>query len=419
MEYSEQDDKHNESYSIKNGAAATVTNSFISSFVPLFAISVLGANNQQIGFISSLPSLMTMFMMIPAAMWINKLQEKKVFTAAAISINRLLLFLLVFVPFLPGYQATVLVVIIGLMNIPGAVANLAWQSFIGDLIPDHRRGSFFGERNRVLTLVGMIVTFTTGIILNLFAKDSPFPYQVMFALGFLFGLLEVYFLLKHREQKKSSDSNVQVVKVRSMRLMTTHKPYLYFLSCAILFNFGWQMAWPLFSLYQINYAYATAFWISLFTVANQISQMITYKWWGRSADKRGNSVMLFVAAFGLALAPTLTVISTNLIYLTLINLVIGAFVAGTVMLLFNQLLHVSPKEHRTSFLANYNLLIAGVGFIAPQVGIFLLETFNIQVAMHVSSIIRILGAVSFLFVALYIEKSFKFPNRKLKKSLSA
>ncbi|WP_261178258.1 MFS transporter [Anaerobacillus sp. CMMVII] len=177
--------------------------------------------------------------------------------------------------------------------------------------------------------------------------------------------------------------------------------------CALLFNFGWQMAWPLFNIYQINDAHATAFWISLFTVANQVSQIASYKWWGRYADKKGNSVMLFVAALGMSTLPLLTILSTNLVYLTLVNLWSGIFVAGISMLLFNQLLKVSPENERTSYLASYNVVIAGIGFIAPQLGVLFLELYGMNIAMSISSAFRFIGGLAFLVVVLYVERKLK------------
>jgi MFS family permease len=398
MNYSLEIIKKNERLSIWNGAASIFSQSFIGGFIPLFAIQVLNATNFQVGLISSLPSMMTVLAMIPGAIWINRLELKKMFTAYTVFAARFCLFLISLIPIIPmTNHAWLLVVFIALMNFPNALATLSWQSFIGDLIPDNRRGSFFSERNRILTIVGMIVTFVTGISLNIFDKSDPLPYQWIFLIGFLFGVLEIYYLLKHSEYKKKQTKK----KTKSLKMlveMFQHKPYFYFLLCAILFNFGWQMAWPLFSIYQINNAHAGAFWISIFTVANQISQIVSYKWWGEFSDRYGNTMMLFIAAVGIGTAPLLTVISTNLYYLTFVNLWTGAFVAGTVMLLFNQLLRVSPEDNRTSFLANYNFLIAAVGCVAPQIGVLLLESFGIHVAMSVSSVIRWLGALSFLLI---------------------
>ncbi|MET3698796.1 MFS-type transporter involved in bile tolerance (Atg22 family) [Bacillus oleivorans] len=410
MDYTPQEICKNERLSIYNGAFQIIIVSFIGNFIPLFAIEVLDASNTQVGLISSLPSIMIILSMIPAAIWMDRFESKKKFTAINIFAARFLFLLLLFVPIIPmANQAWVLVVMIAVMNFPIAVSTLSWQSLIGDLIPDERRGQFFSKRGRILTIVGMFTTFASGLIINQFDSSDPYPFQVLFIIGFVFGLAEIYFLIKHIEYGAKPEKD-QESMFKTIIKTFKHKPYFYFLVCACMFNFGWQMAWPLFTIYQINYAHATALWISIFTVINQIAQIVSYNWWGKMADKWGNSTMLFVCAIGMTTAPILTILTKNLYFLALSNLWTGLFVSGTVLLLFNQVLRVSPNQLRTSFLANYNLMIAFIGCIAPQLGVLLLDYLGMVKAMSISSVFRLLGGISFLLVVFYFEN--KRRNKK-------
>lgn len=396
--------KQNEKLSIRNGIATTIVLNISNNYFPLFAISVLGATNFQVGLISSLPQFIGMFAMVIGSMILNRLEEKKRFTAYSFLAARFFLFLMFFVMYLPAeYRSWAFVLLVGFMNLPGSFANLSWQSFIGDLIPDYRRSGFFSERNKVLTIVGMFSTFLIGILLQQFDKTSPFPFQVLFVSAFLFGLIEVYYLLKHKEEKKEKKREK---KRLSFGLeVFRHKPFLYFLFCSLFFNFGWQMAWSLFSIYQIKYAGATALWISLFTVANQLAQIFSYKWWGRMADKHSNAKMMILVSAGMASAPVLTILSPNMIYLVFVNGFSGLFVSGTVLILFNQLLEVTEEEKRSVFISNYNILLALVAFVAPQFGVYLLEQTSIDMAMIVSTILRGSSAGVFFFLYLFLKKN--------------
>ena len=109
--------------------------------------------------------------------------------------------------------------------------------------------------------------------------------------------------------------------------------------------------------------------------------------------------MLVWAALGMALVPFLTVLSTNLYYLTIVNALSGFFISGVVLLLFNLLLEQSPSETRTYCITSYNVLLSFVAFIAPQVGIILLEGLGIQKSMELNSILRIGSA--FVFLLMY------------------
>lgn len=400
--------KHNENekLSIYNGITSTISTNTVNGYIPLFAIGVLGATNEQIGLITSLPSIIGMLALIPGAIWLNRVESKKNFAVFSTLMTRLLFSMILFVPFLDStYAAWALVALIALLNFPGALSGLSWQSMIGDLVPEKRRGDFFSSRNRYNTIAAMAVTFATGLFLQQFDKENAFPYQILFLAGLVFAIFEVYFLIKHKEPPKTLMIKTPEKKNGRLSLnVYKHKPYLAFVIAALLFAFSSQMAWSLFSIYQIKEAEATALWLSLFSVTNQLAQIVSIKWWANAADKRGNSFVLFVAAAGMATAPALTVLSDSLIYLTLINLWIGLFVSGTNLLLFNQLLKASPERDRTNYIANYNFMLSIVGFLAPQSGVFLLNGIGMNAAMNVISILRFGAACSFLIVALKLDR---------------
>jgi MFS family permease len=393
--------KLNEKYSIRNGVAATFVLNLTNNYFALFAISVLGATNTQVGLINSLPPFLGMFGSIIGAIFLGRVAQKKEITMGADFLTRLFLLLMVFVVFLPSsVQIWAFILLVGFMNIPGAFVNLSWQALIGDLILEERRNDFFGERNRIVTIVGMVVTLVVGVGLQMFPKKLALPYLVLFFVAFLFGILEVYYLGKHVEEPVTATKK----KFNLGLGVFSHKAYLYFVLCALFFNFGWQMAWPLFSIFQIKYAHANGLWVSLFVVANQLAQIVSFKWWGRMSDRYGILKMLFLSSIGMLLAPLLTILSTNLIYLTLINLVTGLTLSGTVLLLFNQLLAVTPKEFRSPGIANYNILLSIIGFIAPEFGVLLLNHYGMTMAMMSSVVFRTAGAFLFL-VLFYLENS--------------
>ena len=164
------------------------------------------------------------------------------------------------------------------------------------------------------------------------------------------------------------------------------------------------MCWILFSIYQIKFAGATGLWISLFAVANSIGQIVSFKWWARMADKHSNAKMLILVSIGMAVAPWMTLVSTNLVFLVITNIFAGLFVSGTVLLLFNQLLDVTTEDNRSICISNYNILLAFIAFIAPQFGVYLLETTNIYTAMNISGFLRAFSGVFFFFLYLYLKR---------------
>ncbi|MBV7504538.1 MFS transporter [Bacillus sp. sid0103] len=403
---------YNEKVSIYHGMVSTIAVNLASNFFPIFAISILGASNYQVGLINSLPPLIALLMTIPAAIMLNRIEKQKETVAMSVLWARVLFLPLVGVLFVnSSFQAWAFLIIVALMNVPGTISNIGWQTLISGMIKEERRGEFFSDRNRLLTIVGMITTLIIGIIMKN-QTDNSVAYQILFVLAFLFGLLEVFFLMRHKEtaqpkadkQEKKSSMDWTIFKDNG---------YKWFLVTALCFNFSWQMAWGLFNIYHVKYAHATILWISIFSVANQLAQIFTFPLWKRWAERKSNTLMLVWVAVGMAAAPFMTVLSTNLVYLTIVQTTSGIFVSGTMLLLFNLLLEKSPKEKRTYCITTYNVLLSFIAFLSPQIGIWLLEVTGIHKSMDIVSILRFLSAV--VFFLMYVN-SMKKSNPVLQKS---
>ena len=117
-------------------------------------------------------------------------------------------------------------------------------NLIGNIIEEQRRAQFFSDRNRLLTIVGLVVTLTIGIVM----KDmtgNRLAYQILFMFTFVIGLLELYFLLKHYEPVR--ERKLEKKRAMDWSIFKNNK-YVLFLVVALVFNFGWQMAWGLFNI---------------------------------------------------------------------------------------------------------------------------------------------------------------------------
>lgn len=416
--YTPEEVQNNERLSIKNGNFAIIGISIVSNFAPLFVIDALHATATEVGLLNALPALMAIIATWMGALFMVKTPSKKWFCVRSTFIGRVFYLIVAFLPFVVHGPALALVVVlaIALMNFPASFSALSWQSLIGDLIPERRRAHFFARRNRMMTIVGMLATLIPGLVLQAFPVDDVHPYQVFFILSFLLSLLEVYYLYHHTEHTDRTPDSASLAVLTPQRFVRClrERKYLVYLVGIVVFNLGWQMSWPLFNIYQIHYAGATAIWVSAFTVANQVSQILTYSFWGRLSERFGNTFMLAVACFGMALTPVLTIASRDLIYLVLMNLAMGTFVAGISLLQFNHLLEVVPEQERTTYIAHFNIILGLVGFVAPEVGVFLLDALHMDPAMIISTLVRLLGTLYFLWFAYKAFKAHQsFPTQDL------
>ncbi|WP_075618919.1 MFS transporter [Paenisporosarcina indica] len=389
---------YNEKISIYHGMASTIALNFSANFFPIFAITILGATNYQVGLISSLPPLMALLMTIPAAILLNRAHTQKKLVAMSVLIARLMFLFIVTLVYLPSqsYQAWAFLAIIAFMSVPNTVANIGWQTFISGIISDSRRGDFFSDRNRLLTMVGLVSTLLIGILMRN-SSDNVMAYQALFVAALGFGLIEVFLLMKHKEEPLKSEGPMVKKKIMDWSIFQ-HSAYVWFLIAALFFNFAWQMAWGIFNIYHVRVVGATIFWISMFSVGNMLTQILTFPLWKKWAERKSNVLVFVWAAIGMATTPFLTVLSTNLYYITLVQSISGFFLSGVVLLLFNLLLEQSPEESRTYCITTYNVLLAFVAFIAPQLGIWMLNAWGVEMAMYFNSGLRLLSAAVFYVV---------------------
>ncbi len=378
--------------------ASTVAMNFSNNFFPIFAITILSATNYQVGLISSLPPLMALLMTIPAAILLNRAHEHKKLVALSILLARIMFLFIVVVVYIPSesMQGWAFLIIVALMSVPNTVANIGWQTLISGMISESRRGEFFSDRNRLLTMVGLVSTLVIGIVMK-DQSNNVTAYQILFAIAFGFGLLEAFILMKHEEPHTPGSGPLVKKKLMEWSIFK-HSSFVWFLAAALFFNFAWQMAWGIFNIYHVRVVGATIFWISMFSVGNMLMQILTFPLWKKWAERKSNVRVFVYAAIGMASTPFLTVLSTNLYYLTIVQTMSGFFLSGVVLLLFNLLLEQSPEASRTYCITTYNVLLALVAFLAPQVGIWLLNSWGVETAMYINSGLRLLSAGLFFVV---------------------
>lgn len=417
----EQQLRHNIRWNNWNGIFQILAGNMINPFIGILAIK-LNATNMQIALLSSLPAVASVIAMIPGARLIDRGSRKKGITTLFFLLNRIFFVGIAAVPFFsPDRRAAMLVIAVALMNLPGAVANTAYQALMGDIVPRRRRGGVMASRNFWMGLAGNVTLLGTGLALD----RLPFPagYQWMFTAAFVLALAEVWALAQIDEPARAQttadhgsaasgatgDAAGATVRVAvtdaapfSVRFrakvgeVLAQKDFVSFALTSLIFQFGWQMAWPLFTKYQVSYLGANNWWTSLIAFIGGITTMIFYPIWARWADRWGTNYMLGFAAAGLATVPVLYAISQSLLSIALWNLWMGIFVAGVVLLLFNGLLEVTPEKDRTSYVAYYNTLVNISAIVAPIIGVTVMNRFSIWTAFYAASVFRFLGALALI-----------------------
>lgn len=411
-----------------HGVAQMMALNMVQPFIGIFAVK-LGATNYQIALLSSAPAVVSLLAMIPGARLIDRFSRKKRITMGFLLAHRTFFLALACLPFfVPDRRAGLLVALVALMNFPGAIGNVAWQSFISGIIPSQMRPAAFAQRNRLMNLVGTCVVLVAGRLLDMIS--FPTGYQVVFVMGFLFAIGEAWVLGQVDEesgialissakanaaaatadsaggQKTPDGPLTPVLKPRgaiatlreTLREVLSHRSYVRYTAASIYFYFAWQTAWPLFTLYQVRVLGANNLWVSILNLTNTGGALIGYGFWARYATRYGNLRTLFASSAGIFIVPAVYAFSHSLYTVAAFNLVMGAIFSGVTLSLFNALLDTTPEQHRTSYIAYYQTLVNCSAIVAPMAGVALLNAVGFMWAFLAAAALRITGSLAFLVI---------------------
>lgn len=387
-----------------NGIAFTLGFNLFNPFLGIFALR-LGAPDSYVALLSSLPAVTAVLAMIPSARLVDRFPRKKWLTAWFILVNRIFYLIAAVVPWLfPHHAALALVITVGLMNIPGAITTVAWQSFIAPVVPGSRRNQAFARRNLLMSAFGLIPLALAGPLID--SMPLPRGYQVAFTIAFLLGVAEMLLLLGIREPDpaeqamSTAEPGTRVLSAAALRLrllgtLQRYPAYWRYCAAAFFFHITWMMAWPLFTIYNVEYLGASNSWIAIINVVNTVASIATYRLWGRLADRIGTIPATAISAAGLAVFPVLVAVSTSLPMVTAMNIFVGAFGGALAFLLFNALLEVIPDTNRTGYIAVYNTLVNVAAAVSPIIGVALKAALTIHGAFLLTGLLRLMGAGAF------------------------
>ncbi|QLY40742.1 MFS transporter [Hujiaoplasma nucleasis] len=357
----------------------------------------IGGNEFHFSLINSTKGIIMIFTALPAAFIMNKIIDKQKATANIVLAMAIIIFSLFFIPLLPkDYQVMSFIVIITLLMIPIAVYNISYQNIIGEVFPV-KRARVLAKRSIYTIIFTTIATISSGLVFRYFAQtnsDYILIYRIFYAMAFIYGVLA--FLVFKKLYYKPTKMTEPLKFKGSFKKVFKNKGFTKFALSSTIFHFGWQMGWPLFSIYTIKTLGADEFWISIISVGSAMVMLVAHRIWPRLIEKYGNEKIAYICTFGMAITPLLYVISKSLLVLAIFSSLSGIFTAGTITVLFSDMLEVIPEKNRIIYVGYYNVLTNITLAISPFVGHYFYESKGIIYALIVTAIFRLIGGMAFM-----------------------
>ena len=347
------------------------------------------ASNSMIGVLAAVPFL-AQLLQLPALFVIERVRVRRIVSASASGISRLALFVVALSPLLPtqGLSLTVLVAALLVHAAFGALSACAWNSWMRDLVPEARLGSYFATRTFYMTILGLTLSLLCAGFIEVwnahFAVREVYAYSILFLLGGGVGLYGAYIISRIPEPRMAEAAQ----KLALLRVLTqplgdpNFRRLVLFLTS---WNFAVNLAAPFFTVYMLKRLEYPMSLVIGFTVLSQVANVSSLRAWGKISDRFSNKSVLAVCGplfVFCILGWTFTTFpekhALTLPILVLLHVLMGMATAGVTLASGNIALKLSPRGSATSYLAANSAAISLAAGIAPIVGGLSADFFALQ-----------------------------------------
>ena len=341
-------------FSILDGAFASAMTGLTQDYFAPFLL-LLGATSKHIGMLTALPNLFASILQANSADFAQKLQSRRKVVNLFVLLHAFMLLPMVLIALMTKSSPYIFIAIVTAFTSLVAIANPAWASVMSDLVPQQKRGSYFGWRNKMLGFVTVIFAFIAGLILNVTKGVNVFyGFAVIFSAAFIFRMISWYFLTKmhepHLEYKKEYYFNL--FDFISRMHESNFARFVIFVS---LMNFSVNFGSPFITVLMLRDLHFSYMLYTTITIASTFTIFLMMARWGNIADRVGNLKIIKFTSVFIAIIPLLWIVNRHPAYLIFIQIFAGFMWAGFNLCTTNFIYDAVTPEKRTRCISYFNM----------------------------------------------------------------
>lgn len=385
-----------------------------------------GASGFQLGLISAGSGIVNLVLSLPAGRWLEGRNNVRVSYWTSV-LSRMGYLAFVPLPALFGAQAQVwvLILITLLMSFPSTILAIAFNAMFADLVAPGWRAMVVGRRNALLAISMIITSLVCGQILD--RLTFPTNYQYVFAIGVLGAVMSSFHLGRLRPiaaaANRSGKPIMDFARPGLIRFLDTFRmpaglryltrgsgkpllrldllrsPFGLFMLSYLAFYVFQYLPIPIFPLFFVRELKLSDGQISLGTALFYVTMMLTSFSVSALTNRLRHRGVLLLGAFLYGFYPMVNALAQGVGLYIAASLIGGVIWALTNAGLLNRLMERVPEDDRPAHMAIHNLVL-NFGILAGSLaGPVLVEWLGIRHMLWLSTGLRFLAAIIFLFLA--------------------
>ncbi len=354
--------------SVAEGAAASITSGAGEAYISPYAIE-LGANNFQIGLLSSLAGFLGPIAQLIGSRLIEKFSRRKIiFYSVLIQASIWFLFCLLGLTFLFKGQSPYLIpAFIGifiLYSFAGSFGGPAWFSMLGESVPANIRGQYFSKRNRWSGIFNIVATTLAALILYLAQSGTwlIFGFILLFVISAITRYISATLINFHYDPplKPAPDYYFSFWQFIRRAPQNNFGRFVFYIATI---NLAVNLANPFFAVYLWKDLAFNPIWFTAINISAGIFSFLFLPFWGRLADQYGNRELLRLGSLLVMPVPLLWLVSGSPLYLILVPQLLQGIGWSAFALAASNFIYDSVTPERRALCVAYQNVLNGVGVL--------------------------------------------------------
>lgn len=306
-----------------------------------------------------------------------------------------------FLPSMSNNMALLLTILMLVwQSLGGGLTGTAWQSMISKVIPLNRRGTFYGTQSSAANLLGSGSSVLAGLILG--AMIFPNNYALIFFLAGVSMMLSQVFLMLTRESETQFEESIPHRSTgefwqRVGQILRTDSNFRWFLIARSVSQFS-VMAIAFYTIFAVREYEMSPEIAGTMTAVLFISLTVSSSLVGWLGDRFGHRTVFALGNLMMALAATLALLSTSLIWFYAIFAVTGIVNSTQWTSTLALTSEFGSESERPLYIGMANTFIAPATLFAPILGGWLADSTGFNATFGVSIFFGVLTAIILQFV---------------------